>query len=47
MIGTDLPGLDLDAPGLEPVWEAAAGLGMPLLVHPTFLCVPARLQAAA
>ena len=45
MIGTDLPGLDLDAPGLEPVWEAAAGLGMPLLVHPTFLCVPARLQA--
>jgi aminocarboxymuconate-semialdehyde decarboxylase len=44
MIGTDLPGLDLDAPSLEPVWEAAAGLGMPILVHPTFLCVPARLQ---
>jgi aminocarboxymuconate-semialdehyde decarboxylase len=45
MIGTDVPGLDLDAPGLEPVWEAAAGLGMPILAHPTFLCVPARLQS--
>ncbi len=45
MIGTDLPGLDLDAPQLGPVWEAAAGLGMPVLVHPTFLCVPARLQS--
>jgi aminocarboxymuconate-semialdehyde decarboxylase len=45
MIGTDLPDLDLDAPRLEQVWEAAAGLGMPLLVHPTFLCVPARLQS--
>jgi aminocarboxymuconate-semialdehyde decarboxylase len=43
MIGTDLPGGDLDDPRLDPVWEAAAGLRMPVLVHPTFLCVPPRL----
>lgn len=44
MIGTDLPGCDLDDPRLDPVWEAAAGLRMPVLVHPTFLCVPQRLR---
>jgi len=45
MVGTDLPGLDMDAPELEPVWEAAAGLSLPVLIHPSFLCVPARLQS--
>lgn len=43
MIGTDLPGLHLGSPQLEPVWAAAAGLGMPILVHPTHLELPASL----
>jgi len=44
MIGTDIPGLGFDSPSLEPVWEAAAGLGMPVIAHPTFLVIPPRLR---
>lgn len=44
MIGTDIGELDLGAHELDPVWEAAADLGMPILVHPTSLEVPAALQ---
>ena len=40
MIGTDVPGPGIDSPDLEAVWEAAAGLRMPLLLHPTFISVP-------
>lgn len=45
MVGTDVPGMALDAPALESVWEAAAGLSMPILVHPTFLQIPERIEA--
>jgi aminocarboxymuconate-semialdehyde decarboxylase len=45
MAGTDLPGSDLDNGDLDPVWEAAAGLSLPILLHPTFLCVPRRLRS--
>jgi aminocarboxymuconate-semialdehyde decarboxylase len=46
MIGTDLPGLHLGSPELEPVWAAAARLGMPILVHPTHLELPDGLAGA-
>jgi aminocarboxymuconate-semialdehyde decarboxylase len=45
IVGSEIPDLDWDAPELDPVWEAAAGLSMPLLVHPTFICVPPRLRS--
>ena len=45
MVGTDIPGVDFDSPQLGPVWEAAARLRMPIIVHPTFLGVPLRLQS--
>ena len=44
MIGTDIPGLGFDSPRLEPLWEVAAALGMPILAHPTFLAIPPRLD---
>lgn len=44
IVGTDVPGIALDAAALEPVWEAASGLGMPVFVHPTFLTVPGSMQ---
>ncbi|NQV06223.1 amidohydrolase family protein [bacterium] len=46
MIGTDIPGSGLGAPDLDVVWEAAAGLSMPLLVHPTFIRIPPELLFA-
>lgn len=46
MIGTDLPGLDLGSPKLDPVWQAAADLRMPLLLHPTHLYPPPALDVA-
>jgi aminocarboxymuconate-semialdehyde decarboxylase len=40
MISTWIPtaegGRDLDDPGLEPFWAAAAALGLPVFVHPVF-----------
>ena len=44
MIGTDLPDLDLGSPRLDQVWEAAAALQMPILLHPTQLQVPHELR---
>lgn len=46
IVGTDVPGLHLGSPELEPVWEAAADLGMPVLLHPTHLQLPRDLEGA-
>lgn len=45
VIGTDIPELDLASRKLDPIWEAAATLSMPILVHPTFLRVPGPLRS--
>jgi len=46
IVGTDVGGLHLGSPELEPVWEAAAALEMPVLVHPTYLRLPGELEEA-
>jgi aminocarboxymuconate-semialdehyde decarboxylase len=46
MIGTDVPGLHLGSPELDPVWEAAAALRMPVFLHPTHLHLPDDLKGA-
>jgi aminocarboxymuconate-semialdehyde decarboxylase len=46
IVGTDVPGLHLGSPELEPVWEAAAGLAMPVLLHPTYLELLRELHGA-
>jgi len=46
LIGTAAPDLHLGSPELEPVWEAAAALAMPVLVHPTHLELPRELREA-
>lgn len=46
MIGTDLPGMHLGASRLDAVWEAAAALRMPVLLHPTHLRLPDDLAGA-
>lgn len=46
MIGTDIPGLHLGSAELDPVWEAAAALRMPVFVHPTHLHLPDELKGA-
>ncbi len=46
MVGTDIPGLHLGAQELDPIWELAAELGMPIIVHPTFLRVPPELRGS-
>jgi aminocarboxymuconate-semialdehyde decarboxylase len=33
-VGADVNGLDLDDPGLEPVWEALEGSGLVVILHP-------------
>lgn len=43
MVGTDIPPNGIDDPGLDRVWDAATGLEMPLLIHPTFTQIPVRL----
>ena len=45
MIGSDIPGLAIDAPELDEVWGAAAGLSLPMLLHPTFIRIPQELQS--
>lgn len=45
VIGTDIPETDLADPGLDDVWAAASEQRLPILVHPTFLAVPAPLKA--
>ena len=42
-VGTHAPSRELDDPDLEAFWEAAAGLNMPVLIHPMHLTDP-RLQ---
>jgi aminocarboxymuconate-semialdehyde decarboxylase len=44
MIGSDIPGLALDSPELDEVWETAAQLRLPMLLHPTFVRIPQQLQ---
>jgi aminocarboxymuconate-semialdehyde decarboxylase len=36
MIGTDVQGVDLAAEAVDPLWEAARGLGVPIMLHPTY-----------
>ncbi len=43
-IGTFAPGVDLDHPDLDGLWETAAGLGMPVVLHPLYLYGEPRLQ---
>jgi len=45
MIGSATPERELDSPELEPFWDAAAGLRMPVFVHPIFLTRDPRLDA--
>ena len=40
MIGSDVPGSSLGAPELNTFWEAAAAMGMPVVLHPTFMSIP-------
>lgn len=44
VIGTDIPGHDLEAASLDPVWAALAAARLPVLVHPTFLSVAPDLR---
>jgi aminocarboxymuconate-semialdehyde decarboxylase len=44
VIGTALPGADLDDPRLEQVWDELARARMPVLLHPIFLAREPRLQ---
>lgn len=34
---TSAPGVTLDAPALDPLWEAVVGLGLPVVLHPALL----------
>lgn len=43
MLGSDVPSPGLAGEQLEEVWAAAAELSMPVLLHPTFLHIPAGL----
>lgn len=44
MVGTDIPGLDLGSDALTEFWETSEELGMPVVVHPTFMKIPTELQ---
>jgi aminocarboxymuconate-semialdehyde decarboxylase len=44
MIGSNVRGGNLDDPGLEPVWSAAAELGALIFIHPTTPAAADRLQ---
>ncbi|MYC85224.1 MAG: amidohydrolase [Acidimicrobiia bacterium] len=44
-IPTEVGGKDLDVAGLEPLWEAAAGLGVILLMHPFRVMGGSRMDA--
>lgn len=44
-IGTGAPGLELDDPSLDGLWETAARLDMPIVLHPLYLYGDPRLQA--
>jgi aminocarboxymuconate-semialdehyde decarboxylase len=42
-IGTFAPGVDLDHPDLDGLWESAARLEMPIVLHPLYLSSEPRL----
>ncbi|WP_420614394.1 amidohydrolase family protein [Candidatus Spongiisocius sp.] len=44
-IPTQVAGVDLDEAGLEPLWEAASGLGMVLFMHPFRVMGGSRMRA--
>jgi aminocarboxymuconate-semialdehyde decarboxylase len=44
-IGTFAPGVDLDHPDLDALWEAAARLEMPIVLHPLYLYGEPRLAS--
>jgi aminocarboxymuconate-semialdehyde decarboxylase len=44
-IGTFAPGVDLDHPELEGLWESAARLAMPIFLHPLYLYGEPRLAS--
>jgi aminocarboxymuconate-semialdehyde decarboxylase len=44
MIGSNVRGRNLDDPGLEPVWSAAAELGALIFIHPTSPAAADRLK---
>ena len=44
MIGSNVRGRNLDDPGLEPVWSAAAEFGALIFIHPTSPAAADRLQ---
>jgi len=44
IIGTDVPGHDLEEASLDPVWATLAQARLPVLVHPTFLSVGSDLR---
>jgi aminocarboxymuconate-semialdehyde decarboxylase len=44
VIGTAIPGAELDDPRLEPVWAELARTGVPALLHPIFLTPDPRLK---
>jgi aminocarboxymuconate-semialdehyde decarboxylase len=43
-IGTDIPGTEIDSPELENFWTTVENLSIPVLLHPTFQVIPARLR---
>jgi len=45
MIGSNVDGTNLDDPGLEPIWAAAAELGAFILVHPVKVAGADRLRS--
>ena len=44
-IGTFAPGVDLDHPDLDGLWETAARLEMPIVLHPLYLSGEPRLAS--
>jgi aminocarboxymuconate-semialdehyde decarboxylase len=44
VIGTSIPGVELDDPRLEPIWAELARADMPVLLHPIFLERDPRMQ---
>jgi aminocarboxymuconate-semialdehyde decarboxylase len=44
-IGTNVAGLNLDDPSLDPVWTESERLGVPILLHPATVASGARLHS--
>lgn len=42
-IASNIDGVELDDPGLEPLWERVAELGIPVLIHPHYVVGPQRM----